>query len=452
MSTVKQDNTELFARMPVARAVVALVIPTVISQMITVVYNMADTFFIGQMNDPAQVAAATLSMPPFVLLTGIANLFGIGGSSLIARSLGVGDRERARKCAAFAIWTAIAVAAVYGVAMYASGPVLFPLLGADESTYGYCADYILWTIAIGGVPTVLSACLAHLVRAEGYAKEASFGVALGGILNIALDPVFIFGFGLGVSGAAMATMLSNAAAALYFIALMHKNRAQLAISISPRGYALSGVAREVLLVGLPSFVMMLMGVFSNLVLNRIVVSYSNEAIAGMGIAKKIDMLAFAIANGMTQGVLPLIAYNFAARNVTRMRKAIRTAFAFSLAIAGAGAVLLFTCAVPVVRLFIADAATVSYGRHFLRVISVTCPCVSVTMMCIAMFQATGEKRRPMVLSLLRKGGLDVPFMLILHATVGAMGIPFATAISDVLAMSTALALFVPYWKRVSRTL
>ncbi len=448
MSAARTDNTELFARMPVARAVVTLVIPTVISQMITVVYNMADTFFIGQMNDPAQVAAATLSMPPFVLLTGIANLFGIGGSSLIARSLGVGDTARARRAAAFSMWTAALVALVYGVMMYVFRPVVFPVLGADKSTFAYCEQYILWTIAVGGVPTVLSACLAHLMRAEGYAKEASFGVALGGVLNIALDPLLIFGMKLGVAGAAIATMLSNAAATAYFLILMHQNRAKLTIRISPKYYAVAGAAREVLLVGMPSFVMMLMGVLSNLVLNRIVVSYSNEAIAGMGIAKKIDMLAFAIANGMTQGVLPLIAYNFAAKNGERMRAAIRTAFAFSLMIAGAGAVLLFTCAVPVVRLFIADAATVSYGQHFLRVISVTCPCVSVTMMVIAIFQATGEKRRPMVLSFLRKGGLDVPFMLMLHVAVGAAGIPFATAIADVLAMSTALALFLPYWKRM----
>lgn len=453
MASVKKDNTELFENIPVPKAVITLVIPTVISQIITVIYNMADTFFIGQMNDPDQVAAATLAMPPFVMLTGIANLFGIGGSSLISRSLGVGDQEKAKKCAAFSIGGAAAVALAYGAVMYLLRPVIFPLLGTDASTYGYCSAYVLWTIAIGGIPTVLNASLAHLVRAEGYSREASFGVAFGGILNIILDPVLIFALRLGVTGAAMATMLSNAAAMVYFILLLHRNRGRTVIRFPVRGFSLrQGISGEILLVGFPSFVMMFMGVFSNTVLNKIVVSYSNQAIAGMGIAKKIDMLAFAIASGMTQGVLPLIGYNYAAKKYSRMRLAIKTAFLYSVSVASCGAVLLFTCAVPVVRGFIDNAETVAYGQHFLRVICITCPAVSVTMMIISIFQATGQKTKPMVLSLLRKGGLDVPFMLLMNAAVGADGIPWATPIADCLSMGLALLLFLPYGRRLKQTM
>ena len=450
---MKTDRTELFARMPVSRAVIALVIPTIVSQIITVIYNMADTFFIGQMNDPNQVAAATLAMPPFVMLTGIANLFGIGGASLISRSLGVGDREKAKRCAAFSIWTAVAVALLYGLGMYLLRPVVFPILGTDASTYGYCSDYVLWTIAVGGVPTVASACLAHLVRAEGYSREASVGVALGGVLNILLDPIFIFPLGLGVTGAAMATMLSNVAATVYFVLLLRRNRAQTVIRFTPRNYTWrQEIPNEILLVGFHSFLMLLLGTVSKMVLNRTVVSYSNQAIAGMGIAKKIDMLAFAIANGMTQGVLPLIGYNYAARNGARMKSVARTAFAYSLAVATVGAVLLFTCAVPVVRFFLDDAVTISYGQHFLRIICITCPAISVTMMVISIFQATGQKTRPMVLSLLRKGSVDVVFMFVMNAAAGADGIPWATTIADCIAMAVALLLFLPYWRRLTRSM
>lgn len=446
---MKQNNTELFERMAVPKAVVTLVIPTIISQIITVIYNMADTFFIGQMNDPNQVAAATLIMPPFVMLTGIANLFGIGGSSLISRSLGVGDREKAKKCAAFSIWSAIAVAFVYGLLIYFLRPVIFPFLGADENTYGYCTDYVLWTIGVGSVPTVLNACLAHLVRAEGYSKEASIGVALGGILNIILDPILMFPLKTGIIGAAVATLLSNVIACGYFVLLLHKNRDTTVINFSLRNFTLGqGVPKEILLVGFPSFVMTLMSIFSNTVLNKMVVSYSNQAIAGMGIAKKIDMLAFAIANGMTQGVLPLIGYNYAAKSFDRMRSTIKTAFAYSLAVATAGTILLFTCAVPVVRFFINDPDTVAYGQHFLRIICITCPAISVTMMIISIFQATGQKTKPMILSLLRKGGLDVPFMFLMNTLAGADGIPWATPIADCLAMTAALVLFIPYWKQL----
>ena len=447
---MKRDNTALFERVPVSKAVITLVIPTIISQIITVIYNMADTFFIGQMDDANQVAAATLAMPPFVMLTGIANLFGIGGASMVSRSLGEGNREKAKKCAAFSMYTAAAVALIYGLSIYLFRPIIFPLLGTDASTYDYCSDYVLWTIAIGGIPTVMNACLAHLVRAEGYSKESSMGVALGGILNIILDPIFIFPMQLGLKGAAIATMLSNLIATCYFLWLLNKNSDRSVIKFSPRNYTLKeGIPKEILLVGFPSFLIMLMGTFSNIILNKMVVSYSNQAIAGMGIAKKIDMLAFAIANGMTQGVLPLIGYNFAAKNYTRMRKAIKTAFAYTLIVSIAGALYLFTCAVPIIKFFIDDAETVAYGQHFLRIICITCPAISITMMIISIFQATGQKIKPLILSFLRKGGIDVPFMFIMNSALGANGIPWATPISDMCAMLVALMLFLPYWRELN---
>ena len=164
---MKTKEQILFEEAPVGRAVISLVIPTVISQLITVVYNMADTFFIGQIGDPNQVAAVSLCMPMFIFLTGLANLFGIGGSSLISRSLGVGDRRRAGQAAAFGIWTAVGVSAAYGVALMLVQPVLLPMIGANAETYDYCSQYIFWTITIGAAPTVLNQELAHLVRAEG---------------------------------------------------------------------------------------------------------------------------------------------------------------------------------------------------------------------------------------------------------------------------------------------
>ena len=444
---MQKDNTALFEKMPVPKAVITLVIPTIISQIITVIYNMADTFFIGQMNDPNQVAAATLAMPPFVMLTGIANLFGVGGSSLISRSLGEGNREKAKKCAAFSIWCAAAIALIYGFTLYWARPTLFPLiLGTDQFTYAYCADYVLWTIAIGGVPTVLNACLAHLVRAEGYSKEASIGLALGGIANIILDPILIFTFGFGVKGAAIATMLSNVLAVIYFLRFLQKREDVTVINFSLKNFSFSGgISKEILLVGFPSFLMILMGTASNLVLNKLVGSYSNQAIAGMGIAKKIDVLAFAIANGMTQGVLPLIGYNFASKNFARMREVIKTAFLYTLAVSVAGTLLLYFGATPLVRFFIDDTETVAYGQYFLKAISVTCAAISITMMIITIFQATGKKLQPMILSFVRKGGFDIPLMIILNNAAGSQGIPWATPISDAMAMILAIALFVPYW-------
>ena len=445
----KTDKTELFETTPVIRAVIELVVPTVISQIITVIYNMADTFFIGQVGDPDQVAAASLCLPVFLVTTGLANLFGIGGASLISRSLGLGDTDKARRTSAFCIWTSAAVAFLYGVGIFALHSTILPLVGADEYTYDFCVSYLFWTLTVGAVPTVLNAALAHLVRAEGYSGQASFGVALGGGLNIVLDPVFIFGFHLEIAGAAIATMLSNLIAMLYFIVLIRVKRGKFHLTLNPKYYSVSdGIPKEVLLVGLPSSIMNVMGIFSNITLNKLLVSYSNAAVGGIGIAKKIDMLAFAIANGLSQGVIPLIGYNYSAKNTRRMRSAIKVTLILSLAVTTVGAVLLFTCANPLVRAFINDAETVRYGSMFQRIICITGPFTAVTTVIISIFQSVGQKVKPLILSMLRKGGLDVPFMFLLNAWRGVDAIAWATPIADCGAMLVGILLFVPLWRKM----
>ena len=446
---MKLSNKEIFEQAPVKQAVVSLVVPTIISQLITVVYNMADTFFIGQIGIPDRVAAASLCMPMFLLLTGCANLFGIGGSSLISRCLGSGAEERAKGVAAFSIWTASAVALIYGIVIYIARPVILPMVGANAATFDYCSQYLFWTVTVGGVPTVLSALLAHLVRSEGHSRQASVGMAMGGIMNIILDPVFIQVFGLGVAGAAIATMLSNLAATLYFIMLIRSKKDTTVISLNPRYYTVKmGIPKEVLLVGLPSCMMNFMGVFSNITMNRLMASYCNEAVAGIGIAKKVDMLAFAIATGMSQGVLPLIGYNYSAKNYKRMMESIKTTFIYSLVVATAGTIFLIICAGPLVKAFINDPLTVQYGQLFQRIICITTPCVSITMIIITMFQSTGKKLQPLMLSLLRKGGLDIPVMIIMNRLVGVNGIAWATPIADTGAMLCAILRFIPFWKRL----
>lgn len=448
------DNKQyLYEKAPVGKAVISLAVPTVISQLITVVYNMADTFFIGQLNDPAQVAAASLCMPPFVLLTGIANLLGIGGSSLISRCLGRGDRERAKKAAAFSIWTAAGIAFVYGLLFLVFKPMVLPVLGAGTTTYDYCYDYLFWTVTIGAVPTVMNACLAHLIRSEGLSKQAGFGVALGGVLNIVLDPLFIFGFRMEITGAAIATALSNLIAMLYFVVIIYRRREASVITANIKLYTWGEqIPREICMVGLPNFIMNILGIVSNTILNNLMASYSDAAIAGMGIAKKIDMLTFAVSMGMTQGVLSLIGYNYAAKDFKRMVKAIKTTFLYTLIVAVVTTAFLFFCAAPVSKFFIDDLETITYGQHFLRVLCLICPLQAVTMIVITTFQAIGKKTQPLLLSFLRKGSCDVPFMFLMDHLSGAMGVAWATPIAELFACIVSLFVFVPAYRMIRKQL
>lgn len=444
---MKLENRELFESIPVSRAIMKLIVPTVLSQLVIVAYNMADTFFIGQTGDPNQVAATNLCMPMFILLGAISNVFGMGGSSLIARCLGMDRQDKARSTAAFSIWSAVTVALTYGLLIFIFRDRLLTLLGADDFTRDYCFDYVVWTVTIGAVPTVTNSLLALLVRAEGMSKQAGFGVSLGAVLNIIFDPIFIFGFNMDVVGAALATMLSNTIAACYFIHLILKRRGKTVISLNPRHYTLGGgIPGEVILVGLPSCIMSMMATCSASTLNKLMAGYCNEAVAGIGIAKKIDLVLFSVSNGIAQGVLPLVSYNYSARNYGRMVETVKKTFLLSVSVAVLFSVLLFTCAGPVVRAFIDDELTVYYGRMFQRIIAISGPGISVVLTATTLFQAVGKKIQPLVLSFMRKGGLDIPMMLLFNTLFGIKGIVWATPVADFTAMGCAVAMLLPFLK------
>ncbi len=447
-----KHNDYLFKEMPVQKAVLTLVIPTVISQLITLIYNLADTFFIGQLNDPRQVAAATVAMPTFIALTALSNLFGIGGASKISRCLGSGDTEMAKKTASFCIWTSLIVSLLYSMFILLSRSWLLPLLGTKTDTYDFCTKYVFWTVVIGAIPTVMNVTLSHLVRTEGYSKQAGFGVAMGGVLNILLDPIFIFAFNLEIAGAAIATMLSNLIATLYFVRLLYKIRHNTIITPNIKYYsAKNGIASDVVIGGFPSFTMMILSCVSNSVLNKLITSWSTEAMAGMGIAKKIDMIAFSVAQGMSQGVLPLIAYNYSSGNRTRMKQSIKVTLTYALSIAVFAMFILYFFAEPVVSLFISDNTTIFYGQKFLKIICVLCPSAAVNYMVIAVFQATKQRTQSIILSILRKGSLDIPLMIAFSHFFGVTMIPWATPISDWIALVIAVLMLIPFLKKMRIT-
>lgn len=446
---MKQENTELFESMSTGKAVLTMSIPMVVSQAITIIYNVADTFFVGQMNEPDQVAAITLALPLFYFLTALTNLFGVGGASMVSHYLGLKEDVQAKNCAAFCIWTSVGAAFLYGLVICALRPVLLPFIGADSDTYQYAYQYIFWTITVGAVPTVFNPMIANLIRAEGYSRQASFGVAFGGILNIFLDPVFIFGFKMEIAGAAIATMLSAWAATAYFLAFLFRKRKITVITLNPAYYTIrKTISLQTVVIGLPNFVISFMATLSSAVLNPLVAAYSNEALAGIGIAKKIDLLAFAIAQGMTQGTLPLVSYNYASGDRVRMMKIIKTTLKYGLTIALSGMLLLLVAAAPLSRLFIDESATAAYSKYFLRVIALTCPTTTLTLLTISVFQATGKKVQPILISTLRKGLLDIPLMLILNHFFQIGGLVWAIPLADLAALMIALILFVPYAKKL----
>lgn len=269
-------NNELFTTMPLGKAVAKLAVPTVVSQIIVILYSLADTFFIGQIGDPNQIAALSITFPIYTLLTAVANLFGIGANSIIARSMGQNDELTAKKASSFSFWAGFAVTLVLSVllAIFMQPVLLF--FGADEFTLGFTTDYLFWVFVIGGSPTVAGLVLGHLVRAVGKTKEAGIGLTIGGVMNIILDPIFIFVFHMDVAGAAVATMLSNAISMVYFFVVLAKMRKSTVLTLSPKYFSLEKkVAWGTLSVGFPAAISVLLVSVSISLLNGLLLKHEN---------------------------------------------------------------------------------------------------------------------------------------------------------------------------------
>lgn len=238
MNGLKREK-HLFEEAPMAEAILSLAMPAVMGQIILVIYNMADTFFVGLTGSDAMITAVTVCMPAFMFLSAIANLFGVGGASVIARALGNKNVDRARDTASFAFWGCLIATAVYSIGAYLFRDTFVNLLGgSDSQVHRHAVEYLLCTVVAGGVVTSMNTLLAHLIRSEGRSLQSSTGIAIGGVLNIALDPLFMFVIlpaGRETLGAALATALSNVATLIYFIIVIGKNRPHTALYFAPAG-------------------------------------------------------------------------------------------------------------------------------------------------------------------------------------------------------------------------
>lgn len=385
MQRTVEEKTELFETMPIHRAAMTLVIPTVISQLVMLVYNMADTWYIGQTGDPYQVAAVTVTYPIFMLMNALANLFGIGGSSLVSRMLGSGEREKTSAVAAFSLWASGSVTLAYSLICLLFDRRFLVFLGVDAGTLPYAQDYLFWTVVIGGLPTVL---------------------------NMVMDPIFMFPMKMGVAGAALSTCLSNTASLIFLLihVVRHRKDSLVVIPLFPKRVAWK-TQRDIYSIGTPAALQILLAAVSNAVLLRLMSGYPVAATSGMGVMQKVESIPFQAIMGISSGVLPLIAYNFASGNRERMNKAVRFALTRGIACAVICFALCEAFAPFIVRFFVDDASSVQYGAEFVRLRTLALPFITVEFMLIAVFQGIGGAKQALFLSLFRKGILDLPLMI-----------------------------------------
>ena len=442
------QTNDVFQGLSAPRAIAKFAIPTVLSQMVTLLYNLADTFFVGHTNDPSQVAALTLSFPLFMSLTMVGNLFGIGANSFMSRSLGQGDRNKASQASTFAFYGAlVTVLGLITILAFFMTPILTVIGAVTPEAFRATNSYLTWTVLFGGIPTVSALMLGHLIRAEGNTKQASIGMALGGFLNIGLDYVFVPVLGLGAKGAAIATFLSNIAAFLYLLQVILRKKDSV-IVLNPSKLKFDPwIARQVILVGIPSAAIIILGSSANIVLTHFMSEYGDVSIAAFGIVQKIGTIAIQITVGLTQGIMPLLGYCYGSKDYARMKEISKLSFIILGCYAALCILIVETFAHILITIFIQDSATVEKGIHFLRVWFLCAPGMCFTNLFSSIFQAMGKWLHSLALSVIRQAVFLFPLLIILNALVGEFGLVCAQPISDTVALVTGTFFYISLSKK-----
>ena len=447
-----QNKNELFESMPVPKALLSLALPTIISQMIVMVYNMADTLFIGRTGDPYMVAAASLAYVLFFMLNALANLFGIGGGSLISRLLGAGHPEDAKSACAFSFYGAALAGALYSLVCLLFMEPLLRLMGASDATIAYACSYTLWVVVIGGLPATLSLTASHLLRSEGHGKEAGFGLSLGSVLNIALDPLLMFVIlpkGQEITGAAIATCLSNLVSLGYSLAVLYRIRKGSVLSLSFRRLRLGlRWTRDVFAVGFPSAVSSVLVCVAIMITNALAAAYGDIPVAAIGIVKKLEMLPHNVGTGLCQGMIPLAAYSYASGNHTRLRQTIRLTRNVGLIFTGACIVLFEALAQPLSALFITDAETVTMTARFLRIMCLATPLTVCCFHATYTLQAMGKGRESMLLACCRQGVILIPLLFLMNLLFGLTGLVWTQLVADAITVILSTLLLERVMKKL----
>jgi putative MATE family efflux protein len=454
MNTEKER--ELFESCSVSKAIFTLAFPTVVGQIILVIYNMADTFYVGLTGNDAMLTAVTVCMPAFMFLSAIANLFGVGGASVISRAMGAKDCKKVKNASSYAFYGCIVVTLVYSALAFLFKDFFVDILGGtNPEAHRNAVEYLMVTVILGGLVTSLNVFMAHLIRSEGRSVHASVGIAIGGLMNIALDPLFMFLIlpaGKEAMGAAIATTLSNVISLIYFVAVLIviRKRSSLYFGFSSKMLD-DNVPREIFNAGIPACVMTLFENISYAILDNLMSVWGITYQAGIGVAKKVNMLAHCIVRGIAQGSLPLIGYNFAAGNIKRMRKAFFYSSFIAVIVAGACMIISLIFARPLIGIFIHSGTdSIRFGSIFLRILCIGGPFSAGAYTIITFFQATGEGRKSFILALLRKGIIDLPLLFILNIFIPVYGIVMATPIADAICCVAANIMFAAFIRKLMK--
>jgi len=442
---IKEKTRYFFEEAPVSKAIANFGVPMMVGMLVAVAYNLVDTAFIGMMKNPHALAAVVLSMPVFLIINSIGQVLGMGCGSYISRLLGQKDYDMVKRVSSFAVYGAIILGIIAIVLGFIFIDPLMGILGTSEDTIESTKAYVSIMLA-GGLASILGFSLSVVVRAEGAAKVSMMGNIIGTVANIILDPIFIFGLGLGVKGAAIATVIANAIAALYYLWHIAKKSAFLSLAIADCKVDVP-LLKAVFSIGFPSLIMNFIMIVGSLVQNNVAASFGDIYVATVGLIFKVTMLPKFLCRALCQGQQPLIGYSKGAEKFDRMKETVKKTIAYATIIGAVFALAFFLAGGNLLRLFIDNAEIIAIGTPFLRIAVISFFVYGTQFMTATLFQATGHAV-PAFLVTLVQGTVFIPVLLVGTALMGFMGFAWALPTADVMAMLIGIILQIGYRKKL----
>ena len=443
-----QKQLELFRSGKVSAAVLKNAIPAMIAMLMVLVYNLADTFFIGQTHDDLQVAAVAMCTPVFLVFMAIGTIFGLGGTSVISRALGAGRAEYARKVSSFCMWSCVVIGVAMSALFLLFMDQLLKLMGVSPDVWQHARAYMV-IVSFSGPFVLLSNCFSGILRAEGQANVSMKGMLLGNLVDLVLNPVMIIWLGWEIKGAAISTVIGNVLSAAYY--LLYYRRGTSLLSIHPRDFAVKeGICKNVLAIGIPAALGPLVMSVSQVLLNGRMMAYGDMPVAGMGVASKVTMITGMICIGLGQGVQPLLGYCIGAKMWERFKKALTFSLGFALVIGVVMTGLCYLLTEQIVNLVLTNAAAFDYGCRFARILLTTSFLFGVYYVLSNTLQAMGAATPSLIINLSRQGLLFIPILFVLEAALGLDGLLWAQPVVDVLSILLGIVLYIPAYRKMRK--
>lgn len=444
-----KKSLDVFSTMPVSQAVIKNAIPAMVAMLMVLIYNLADTFFIGQTHNAYQVAAVSLATPVFLMFMAVGTIFGIGGTSVISRAMGEAKTEYAKKVCSFCMWACVGVGIIMSVLFLLFMDSILLLVGASEDTWEYARSY-LTVVSCSGVFVLISNCYSNILRAEGQATKAMIGQIIGNLLNIVLDPVLILGFGWNITGAAIATVIGNVMAAGYYIAYFLRGKSSLSIRILDFSVK-DKICSSVLVIGIPASLASVLMSISQIIMNGLMAGYGDMAIAGIGVAMKVTMITGMVAMGIGQGIQPLLGYCVGAKTWERYKKIMRFSMWFAFFLGLIMTVICYIFTNQIVSVFLTDQSAFDYAVRFARILLSTSTLFGVFYVLTNALQAMGAAVSSLIINLSRQGIIYIPALFILKAILGVTGLVWAQPVADLLSIGLAVGLYIITLRKTSQT-